>query len=76
MNVARYGRGGEGGRKTTASGDSPIPTVGMDDFHSEVRIARALFLDGYYDEAVRKASQRFVNRAENSPEYPMSMVPR
>ena len=28
--------------------------------HSEVGIAAGLFGDGYYDEAVRKASQRFI----------------
>lgn len=36
----------------------------FENLHSEVGIASELFRDGYYDEAVRKASQRFVNRVK------------
>ena len=33
-------------------------------FHFEVERALALFGDGHHDEAVRKASQRFINRVQ------------
>lgn len=43
------------------TGSSPFH-VGQ--FHSEVERALALFGDGHHDEAVRKASQRFINRVQ------------
>lgn len=36
----------------------------LEKLHSEVAIASGLFQDGHYDDAVRKASQRFVNRVQ------------
>ncbi len=39
-------------------------------FHTEVAIASRLFEDGHYDEAVRKASQRFVNRVQELADRP------
>ncbi len=36
----------------------------FDRLHPEVHIGRDLFRDGYYDESVRKAAQRFVNRVQ------------
>lgn len=45
----------------TAFGSSPIH-AGR--FHFEVGRALALFEDGHHDEAVRKASQRFINRVQ------------
>ncbi len=45
----------------TAVGTSPVH-VGQ--FHFEVERALALFEDGHHDEAVRKASQRFINRVQ------------
>lgn len=38
--------------------------------HPEVGIASHLFKDGHYDEAVRKASQRFVNRVQEMADRP------
>ena len=43
------------------TGSSPFH-VGQ--FHFEVERALALFEDGHHDEAVRKASQRFINRVQ------------
>lgn len=34
----------------------------LDDLHSETGIAHDLFRDGYHQDAVRKAAQRYVNR--------------
>ena len=36
----------------------------FDRLHPEVHIGRDLFRDEYYDESVRKAAQRFVNRVQ------------
>lgn len=44
--------------------------ISFESFHSEVGIANGLFMDGYYDEAVRKASQRFVNRVQELADRP------
>lgn len=42
----------------------------IDDFHTEVGIASGLFMDGHYDDAVRKASQRFLNRVQELADRP------
>lgn len=42
--------------------NSETPKLGLDDLHDELTLSMGLFQDGYYDEAVRKASQRFINR--------------
>ena len=39
--------------------DSALGTL-----HHELDLALGLFRDGYYDEALRKASQRFINRIQ------------
>lgn len=36
----------------------------FDRLHQEVHIGHALFRDAHYDESVRKAAQRFVNRVQ------------
>ena len=36
--------------------------IGLDDLHDELILSMGLFRDGYYDEAVRKASQHIINR--------------
>ena len=41
---------------------SEIPTLGVADLHDELEGSIPLYQDGYFDEAVRKASQRFINR--------------
>ena len=38
--------------------------------HSELHLALALFEDGHYDDAVRKASQRFINRVQELVDRP------
>lgn len=47
---------------TESQENSEIPTLGLDDLHDELSLSMGLYRDGYYDEAVRKASQRFINR--------------
>lgn len=41
---------------------SEIPRLGFADLHDELEGSIPLYKDGYFDEAVRKASQRFINR--------------
>ena len=43
----------------------PVETL-----HPEIDIAASLYRDSYYDEAVRKASQRFVNRVQELADRP------
>lgn len=38
--------------------------------HAELNLALGLFADGYYDEALRKASQRFINRIKELANRP------
>ena len=47
---------------TESQENSEIPTLRLDDLHDELSRSMGLYRDGYYDEAVRKASQRFINR--------------
>ena len=42
----------------------------LDQLHSEVGIAIGLFESGHYDESVRKASQRFINRVQEFVDRP------
>ncbi len=45
-------------------------SLGLDDFHSETKIAHSLFRDGYLQEAIRKAAERYVNRVAQEAERP------
>ncbi|MCY4649557.1 MAG: TIGR02391 family protein [bacterium] len=45
-------------------------SLSFDSLHSEIGIASGLFRDGHYDDAVRKASQRFVNRVQELADRP------
>ncbi|MCY4369668.1 MAG: TIGR02391 family protein [bacterium] len=47
---------------TESRENSEIPDLRLDDLHDELMLSIGLYRDGYYDEAVRKASQRFINR--------------
>lgn len=44
--------------------------IGLKDLHPEVGIAHGLFAGGHFDEAVRKASQRFLNRVQELADRP------
>ena len=44
--------------------------IGVEFLHHELDLALGLFLDGYYDEALRKASQRFINRIKELTNRP------
>ncbi len=44
--------------------------LSLESLHSDVAIANGLFKDGHYDDAVRKASQRFVNRVQELADRP------
>ncbi len=48
--------------KKTASSDGAFGL--SDELHGEVSLARELFAGGHYDESVRKAAQRFMNRVQ------------
>ena len=39
-------------------------------FHREVELAIGLYLDKHYDDAVRKASQRYINRVNELTDHP------
>lgn len=45
-------------------------TILADCFHREVEIAIGLFLDEHYDDALRKASQRYINRVKELTDHP------
>lgn len=47
---------------TESRENSEIPDLRLDDLHDELTTSMGLYRDGYFDEAVRKASQRFINR--------------
>lgn len=40
----------------------PSAAIGIEDLHPEVQIARTLIESGHFQEAVRKAAERFINR--------------
>ena len=42
----------------------------LDDLHSETGIAHDLFRDGHWQEAVRKAAERYVNRVAERADHP------
>lgn len=42
--------------------EADMASVGLAHFHEEVDIARGLFEGGHFQEAVRKAAERFLNR--------------
>ena len=44
--------------------------IGFSDLHPEVNVAYRLFAGGYFDDAGRKASQRFVNRVQDLADRP------
>ena len=44
-------------------------TLRYDDMHAELQGARSLFIAGYYQEAVRKAAERFQNRVREMAGY-------
>lgn len=52
--------------------DTPSPRLlnFPDQIHSELHLALGLFHDGHYDDAVRKASQRFINRVQELVDRP------
>lgn len=41
---------------------SSVTTLHIEELHGELHPSIGLYQDGHYDEAVRKASQRFINR--------------
>ena len=47
---------------TQVSQTYQAPVLSFDVFHCEVGIGASLFESGHYDDAVRKTSQRFINR--------------
>ena len=49
---------------------APASSLSFDDLHAEVQLARGLFSDGYLQEAVRKAAERFVNRVGEDANRP------
>ena len=44
--------------------------LGLDNLHSETRLAHSLFQSGHLQEAVRKASERYVNRVAELADHP------
>lgn len=42
----------------------------LDDLHGETEIAHGLFRDGHWQEAVRKAAERYVNRIAERADHP------
>lgn len=42
----------------------------LDTLHEETRLAHSLFRSGHFQEAVRKAAQRFLNRLSEQAEHP------
>ena len=49
---------------TQCEASSDAFTLHADNLHEELRPSMDLYRDGYFDEAVRKASQRFINRIQ------------
>ena len=71
MNSPDEGRGEDNGLAPDKVPHHRVPVVvSLESFHSEVAIANGLFKDGHYDDAVRKASQRFVNRVQELADRP------
>jgi len=56
--------------QTTRTSSHPNERQLFKSLHSETYAGRDLFRDAYYDEAVRKASQRFVNRVQELANRP------
>lgn len=56
--------------QTTRTSSKPNERQLFDGLHSETYVGYDLFGDAYYDEAVRKASQRFVNRVQELANRP------
>ena len=54
-----------------ARGDAILATHSLSrEMHPELQIATGLFSDGHFDEAVRKAAQRFMNRVQEMVDRP------
>ncbi len=71
MKGVNAGRGGYNGPPADKAPPRPTTLVlSLENLHAEVGIADRLFRDGHYDDAVRKASQRFVNRVQELADRP------
>ena len=70
MSIQSDGRGDDGEPAETVA-QPLLPTLlTLGNLHSEVGIADGLYKDGHYDDAARKASQRFVNRVQELADRP------
>lgn len=61
---------GEGDHESETEAISESGPLHTKRFHPELGLALGLFRDGHFDDAVRKASQRFINRVQELANRP------